>query len=44
MMRESPMMVAHDVGWEGLVTPITFIGLWERATGFITDIVIHKLE
>jgi hypothetical protein len=44
MTRECPEMAANDVGRKGLVAPIALIGLRERATSLVTDIVLHELE
>jgi len=44
MTPECPEMAANDVAREGLVAPIALIGLRERATGLVTDIVTHKLD
>ena len=37
-------MAANDVAWEGLITPIALVRLWERATSLVIDIGIHELE
>ena len=44
MAPEYPKMAANDVAREGLVAPIELVGLRERATSLVTDIVIHELD
>ncbi len=43
-MPECPEMAANDVGREGLVAPIALMGLQERATSLVTDIVTYKFD
>ena len=41
---ECPKTAPNDVAREGLVAPIALIGLRERATSLVTDIVIYELD
>ena len=44
LMREGPELATNDILWEGLIAPITLIRFRERATSFITDIVLCEFE
>jgi len=41
MARERAKMAANVIPQGGLIAPIPFIGLWERATSFNRCVVIH---